>query len=79
MTKKSTRIIKTFENYSDSLVQLIRLKEFYLKKGDDRGFSRLCKFNYASRAGNDKIETKTNISSVTFFITQSCFWVLKIK
>ncbi|KAL5239252.1 hypothetical protein ACI65C_006662 [Semiaphis heraclei] len=31
--------IKTFANYSEALEQLIRLKEFYLNKGDEKGFS----------------------------------------
>ncbi|KAE9533543.1 hypothetical protein AGLY_009181 [Aphis glycines] len=33
--------IKTFENYSEALEQLIRLKEFYLNKGDEKGFSNM--------------------------------------
>lgn len=33
--------IKTFENYSDAFEQFIRLKEFYLNKGDEKGFSNI--------------------------------------
>jgi hypothetical protein len=45
--------IKAFENHSKALEQFIRLKVFYLNKGDEKRFSHVRRIKYSSRARND--------------------------
>lgn len=48
--------IKTFQNYSEVLEHLIRLKEYYLNKGDEKMFSYVsmysCKWPNRSSKNN---------------------------
>lgn len=58
--------IETYKNYSEVLEQLIRLKAFYLNKGDEKGFH--CKrINYPSRVRNYQIKVqKIKINIIIF-------------
>ncbi|KAL5238751.1 hypothetical protein ACI65C_006161 [Semiaphis heraclei] len=57
--------IKTFSNYSEALEQLIRLKEFYLNKGDEKGFSHVSEliFHHELEMTKSKFKKQTSIES----------------
>lgn len=46
--------IKTFQNYSEVLEHLIRLKEFYLNKGDEKRFSYVSMYSWKWRNRSSK-------------------------
>ncbi|CAI6370038.1 unnamed protein product [Macrosiphum euphorbiae] len=59
--------IKTFSNYSEALEQLIRLKEFYLNKGDEKGFSYVSELIIHHELEMTKSKFKKQTSIESFF------------
>lgn len=59
--------IKTFANYSEALEQLIRLKEFYLNKGDEKGFSYVSELIIHHELEMTKSKFKKQTSIESFF------------
>lgn len=59
--------IETLGNYFEALEQLIRLTEFYLKKGGKKGFSHLNELIIHHKVEMIDSKLKTNTYSIIFF------------